>query len=140
MTNPIRLRCMLFFSYFQNNGNGNFESFCNSMSWEDHANAMAATLVVPPNACWMDYSVNKIELFAIVETLKEFKGMLCSQSIKVFTDHANRIRDVLGMPSDRVYQRRLLLEEYGPKIVYIKGIYNTIADVISRLEYDPSVN
>jgi hypothetical protein len=32
------------------------------------------------------------------------------------------------------------LEEYGPKIVYIKGIYNTVADAISRLEYDPSVN
>jgi hypothetical protein len=33
-----------------------------------------------------------------------------------------------------------LLEEYGPKIVYIKGIYNTIADAVLRLEYDPSVN
>jgi hypothetical protein len=32
------------------------------------------------------------------------------------------------------------LEEYGPKIVYIKGIHNTTADAISRLEYDPSVN
>ncbi len=35
---------------------------------------------------------------------------------------------------------RLLLEEYGPKIVYIKGIHNTVAHAISRLEYDPSVN
>jgi hypothetical protein len=33
-----------------------------------------------------------------------------------------------------------LLEEYGPEIVYIKGIYNTVADAISGLEYDPSVN
>jgi hypothetical protein len=33
-----------------------------------------------------------------------------------------------------------LLEEYGPKIVYIKGIHNTIADAISWLEYDPSIN
>jgi hypothetical protein len=33
-----------------------------------------------------------------------------------------------------------LLEEYGPKIVYIKGIHNTIADAVLRLEYDPSVN
>jgi hypothetical protein len=44
------------------------------------------------------------------------------------------------MTSDHVYQWRLLLEEYGPKIVYIKGIHNTVADAISRLEYDPSVN
>ncbi len=33
-----------------------------------------------------------------------------------------------------------MLEEYGPEIVYIKGIHNTIADAISRLEYDPRVN
>jgi hypothetical protein len=33
-----------------------------------------------------------------------------------------------------------LLEEYGPKIIYTKGIYNTVADTVSRLEYDPCVN
>jgi hypothetical protein len=66
--------------------------------------------------------------------------MLWGQSIKVYTDHANLIRDALGMTLDHVYQWRLLLEEYGPKIVYIKGIHNTIADTISLLEYDPSVN
>jgi hypothetical protein len=38
------------------------------------------------------YSVTKIELLAIVKTLKEFKGMLWGQSIKVYTDHANLIR------------------------------------------------
>ncbi len=86
------------------------------------------------------YSVTKIELFAIVEILTEFKGMLWGQSIKVYTDHINLMRDALGMTLDHVYQWRLLLEEYRPEIVYIKGIYNTIADAISRLEYDPSVN
>jgi hypothetical protein len=86
------------------------------------------------------YSVTKIELLAIVKTLKEFKGMLWGQSIKVYTDHANLIRDALGMTLDWVYQWKLLLEEYGPKIVYIKGLHNTVADAISRLEYDPSVN
>ncbi len=42
------------------------------------------------------YSVTKVELLAIVETLKVFKGMLWRQNIKVFTDHANLMRDVLG--------------------------------------------
>jgi hypothetical protein len=86
------------------------------------------------------YSVTKIELLAIVETLKEFKEMLWGQRIKVFTDHTNLMRDALGLTSDRVYQWRLLLEEYGPKIVYIKGIHNTLADTVSWLEYDPSIN
>jgi hypothetical protein len=66
--------------------------------------------------------------------------MLWGQSINVYTDHTNLIRDALGMTLDRMYRWRLLLEEYGPEIVYIKGIHNTVADAISRLEYDPSVN
>ncbi len=66
--------------------------------------------------------------------------MQWGQPIKVFTDHKNLMRDALGLTSDRVYRWRLLLEEYGPEIVYIKGIHNTIADAISRRKYDPSVN
>jgi hypothetical protein len=87
-----------------------------------------------------NYSVTKIELLAIVETLKEFKEMLRGQSLNVYTDHANLIRDALGMTSDHVFRWRLLLEEYGPRIVYIKGIHNIVADANSWLEYDPSIN
>ena len=61
--------------------------------------------------------------------------MLWGQRIKVYTDHKNLTRDALGLTSDRVYWWRLILEEYGPEIVYIKGIHNTVADAISRLEY-----
>jgi hypothetical protein len=50
------------------------------------------------------------------------------------------MRDALGLILDKVYRWRLLLEEYGPKIIYIKGIHNTAADAVLRLEYDPSVN
>ena len=75
--------------------------------------------------------MTEIELLAIVETLKEFKGMLWGQKLKVFTNH------VLGLTSDHVYWWRLLLEEYGPEIVHIKGIHNTVADAISRLDFGP---
>jgi hypothetical protein len=83
------------------------------------------------------YNVTEKELLAIVETLKEFKGMLWGQSIVVYTDHKNLTQDALGMTSDRVYRWRLLLEEYGPEIIYIKGIHNTVADAISRLDTIP---
>jgi hypothetical protein len=33
-----------------------------------------------------------------------------------------------------------LLEEYGPEIIYIKGIHNTVADAISRLEMVPKTH
>ena len=65
------------------------------------------------------YSVTEIKLLAIVETLKEFKGMLWGHPVKV-PDHKNLIRDALGLTSDLVYRQRLLLKEYRPKIVYIK--------------------
>eukprot|EP00804_Cyclotella_cryptica_P007673 CCRYP_015241-RA/>CCRYP_015241-RA protein AED:0.45 eAED:0.64 QI:0/0/0/1/0/0/2/0/170 len=65
------------------------------------------------------YSVTEQELLAIVETLKEFKGMLWGQQITVYTDHKNLMQDALGLTSDvpleitlrrvwphhRVYQR-----------------------------------
>jgi hypothetical protein len=86
------------------------------------------------------YSITKIELRAIDETIKEFKGMLWGENIKVCNDHTNLMRDALGLTSDGVYQWRLLLEEYGPEIVDIKGIHNTVADAVLLLEYDPSVN
>ncbi len=47
------------------------------------------------------------------------------------------MKNALGLTSDRVYRWRLLLEEYSPTIVYIKGIHNTVADAISRLDYGP---
>ena len=58
--------------------------------------------------------------------------------IKIYTDYKNLITDALGTASDRVYRWRLLLEEFAPEIVYIKGIHNNVADAISRLDYTPT--
>jgi hypothetical protein len=77
------------------------------------------------------YTVTKLEVLAIVETLKEFNGMLWGQWINDYTDHKNLTRDGLGLTSDRVARWRILLEEYAPEIIYIKGIHNTVADAIS---------
>ncbi len=86
------------------------------------------------------YTVNKLELLAIVETLNDFNGMLWGQQINIYTDHKNLTRDGLGLTSDRVTRWRILLEEYAPGIIYIKGIHNTVADAISQLDYDPKLN
>ncbi len=66
--------------------------------------------------------------------------MLWGQDIKVYTDHKHLTRDALGLTSDRVYCWWLLLEEYAPEIIYIKGIHNTVAVAILQLEYDPKLN
>ena len=41
--------------------------------------------------------MTEIELLAIIETLKEFKGMLWKQMIKVYTDHKSLIQGALGL-------------------------------------------
>ncbi len=76
------------------------------------------------------YSMTEQEPLAIVEKLKEFKGMLWGQQLTIYTNHKNVIQDALGLTSDQVYCWRLLLEEYGPTIVYIKGIPNTVVNAI----------
>ncbi len=48
-----------------------------------------------------------------------------------YIDHKNLTRDALGLTSNRVYQWQLLLEEYAPEIIYIKGIHDIVADAVS---------
>ena len=60
--------------------------------------------------------MTKQELLAIVETLKEFKGMLWGQTLMGYTDYKNLMQDALGLTSDRVYHWRLLLEDMYPPL------------------------
>ena len=86
------------------------------------------------------YTVTELELLSIVELLKEFKGMLLGHEVIVWTDHINLTRENLGESSDRVMRWKLLLNEYNLTIKYIRGVDNTVADAISRLDYCPKKN
>ena len=59
--------------------------------------------------------------------------MQYSQNVLVHTDHKNLTYNSSDYSSDRVLNQRLLLEEYGVKIRYIKGETNMMADVQSQL-------
>eukprot|EP00804_Cyclotella_cryptica_P017887 CCRYP_001263-RA/>CCRYP_001263-RA protein AED:0.37 eAED:0.37 QI:41/-1/0/1/-1/0/1/0/71 len=65
--------------------------------------------------------MTKLELLAIVETLKGFKGMLWGQTVEVYTGHKNLIQDILGLTSDRVYQWRLLSRRLAPTLFTLKA-------------------
>ena len=69
-----------------------------------------------------------------METLKEFKNILLGQKLIVHTDHKNILYSNLA--SDRIARWRLLLEEYGPEYVHVKGQDNVVADALSRMEAD----
>ena len=85
------------------------------------------------NKAQRNYTVTEKELLSIVETLKQFKTMLYGQRIIVYTDHKNLTYDNSDYSSDRVLRQRLVLEEYGAQVKYIKGEKNVVADSLSRL-------
>ena len=47
------------------------------------------------------------------------------------------MQHALGLTSNRVYRWRLIIKEYGLKIIYIKAEQNTVAYTISRLDFSP---
>ena len=74
------------------------------------------------------YTTGKQELLSIVETLKEFKNILLGQKLIVHTDHKHLLYQ--KMSTDQIIRWILLIEEFGPTFLHIKGEKNVIADAL----------
>ena len=83
------------------------------------------------NPAQIQYTTIERNLFAIVETLKDFINMLLGQRICVYTDHKNLTYKTFN--TDCVLRWRLILEDFLPDFIYIKGQNNAIAGALSRL-------
>ena len=81
------------------------------------------------------YTTTERELLAICETLKEFRNILLGYEIRVYCDHKNLTYK--NFNTERVMRWRLLIEEFGADLTYIKGEDNIVADALSRLELIP---
>ena len=57
--------------------------------------------------------------------------MLLGAEITIFTDHRNLTFDTFS--TQRVMRWRLYVKEYAPKLEYIEGKLNVLADAFSRL-------
>ena len=64
--------------------------------------------------------------------------LLLGQKLVVWTDHKNLTGPNMKFKNDCVFRQRLMLEEYGADIMYIKGKKNVVADALSCLNYDSS--
>ena len=72
---------------------------------------------------------------SIVETLTEFWTILFGQQLEVFTDHKNLTFS--NFNTEHIMQWRMVLEEYQPKLMYLEGKKNIVADALSRLDLLP---
>ncbi|MDY6959586.1 MAG: ribonuclease H family protein, partial [Halobacteriota archaeon] len=92
------------------------------------------------NSAQRNYTTTERELLSIVETLKEFRSILLGFPITIYTDHQNLIYN--DLKTERVLRWRLIIEEFGPDIRYIKGEKNIPADLLSRLDTanEPNIN
>lgn len=86
------------------------------------------------NQAQRKYTTIEKELLSISETLKEYKTLLKGQKIKIFADHKNLTYPSTDFQSDRVLRQRLLIDEFGAEIVYVKGESNVVTDALSLLE------
>ena len=74
----------------------------------------------------------------MVETLKEFRSILLGQHIVVYTYNKKLTYKVFN--TDQVTRWRLVCEEYGPELKYIKGLVNVLAYALSRLKLEPPIH
>jgi hypothetical protein len=70
------------------------------------------------NQAQLNYTTIEQELLSIVESLQEYWDILLGHNLVIFTDHKNI---------------SFMIEEFGPRIQYIKGSQNIVADSLSRL-------
>ena len=71
------------------------------------------------NSAQHNYTTTDKELISIVENLKEFRNILLGNLITVYIDHKNLTYK--NFNTERVMRWRLILEEFGPELKYIKG-------------------
>jgi hypothetical protein len=83
------------------------------------------------NSAQRNYATIDKELLYIIATLREFQSMLLGAELRIYTDHKNILN--VGDSSERRLRWISYVDEYGPKIHYIEGPCNVIADTFSRL-------
>ena len=73
------------------------------------------------------------EALVVIESLKHFKYLIMGHEIIVLTDH-KPVLDIFNKPDLSVNRARMFLtiQDYHPKLKYISGKSNVIADALSR--------
>ena len=71
------------------------------------------------NSAQQNYTTTEKEVLSVVANLKEFRNILLGHQITVYTDYKNLTYK--NFNTERVILWRLILEDFGPELKYIKG-------------------
>ena len=85
-----------------------------------------------------NYTTTAKELLAIVEFLKQFRGIISGYEINVFSNHKSLVYATTLSESHRVMRWQLILKKFGPTIQQIAGFDNIVADMLNRFKSIPS--
>lgn len=87
------------------------------------------------NESEQNYSTIEKELLAIVWATKYFRPYLYGRKFKIITDH-KPLKWLMNLkePNSRLVRWRLKLEEFDYEIEYKRGVANSNADALSRVE------
>ena len=89
------------------------------------------------NSAQQNYPVHELELLALVETLKRFRGILHGTKFVVRTDHKTLTHFMKQKELSHRQHRWLdVLNEFDFNIQYLPGDQNTFADALSRIYSD----
>ncbi len=83
------------------------------------------------NNAQRNYSTIDKKLLSIVMTLREFWSMLLGSELHLHTNHKNILN--IGDSSQCRLWWISYVNEYGPKLHYVEGSANAVADTFSRL-------
>ena len=72
-------------------------------------------------------------LLRIVETIKDFRNILFGHKIVVFMNHNNLTYETIESDSQRVQRWKILIQEFGVILLYIKGEANIVSNDFIRL-------
>lgn len=86
------------------------------------------------NETEQSYSTNEKELLAIVQSLQNLRNYLYGVAdLTISTDHQSLLVSISEKnPITKLKRWKILIEEYGAKLVYKPGHQNIVADAFSR--------